>query len=257
MSLFQVSFFSKVLGKATMLSVIIPESDSREYAPIDRSIKHKTLYLLHGGTDDYSAWMRQTAIERYAKEYKIAVVMPDADLSYYTDMVQGRKYWTFISEEVPDFVRAHFPLSEKKEDNFVAGLSMGGYGSFKLALRKPEMFNAAASFSGCLCMDDMINYVPHREKEFKEIFGSLDVIKNSENDLRFLAEKAVKEGMDLPRLYQSCGTEDFLYKMNIEFKEFAEKNGLKVTYEEGKGSHEWSYWDRCIQRALEFFEIKK
>lgn len=257
MSLFQVSFFSKVLGKATMLSVIIPESESREYAPIDRSIKYPTLYLLHGGTDDHSAWMRQSSIERYAKEHKIAVVMPDADLSYYTDMVHGRKYWTFISEEVPDFVRAHFPLSEKREDNFVAGLSMGGYGSFKMALKKPEMFNAAASFSGTLCMDEMINYVPHREKEFKEIFGALDVIKDSENDLRYLIKKSVDEKVNLPRLYQFCGTEDFLYKMNQDFKKYADELGIDTNYEEAKGSHEWNYWDNCIQRALELFKIRK
>ena len=253
MALLQVNFFSKVLGKATQLQVIIPESSDREFKLLDPTVKYKTLYLLHGGTDDSTAWIRQTAIERYAREYNMAVVMPDADLSYYSDMVQGRKYWTFICEEVPNFVQAYFPLSDKREDNFVAGLSMGGYGSFKMAVYKPTQFAAAASFSGTLCVDDLIDYVPHRRKEFHEIWGNLDTIKGSENDLKYLYQNAINGGIKLPRLYQFCGTEDFLYKMNVDFKNTIEKMGIELHYEEATGTHDWAYWEDCIQKTFKLF----
>lgn len=253
MALLQVNFFSKVLGKATQLQVIIPESSDRDFKLLDPTVKYRTLYLLHGGTDDSTAWIRQTAIERYAKEYNMAVVMPDADLSYYSDMVQGRKYWTFISEEVPNFVQAYFPLSSEKEDNFIAGLSMGGYGSFKMAVCKPDQFKAAASFSGTLCADDLIKYVPHRRKEYMEIWGDLDTIKDSDNDLKYLFSQAIQSGVDLPELYQFCGTEDFLYEMNIDFKRTMNEIGINLYYEEAPGTHEWGYWENCIKKTFKLF----
>lgn len=99
---------------------------------------HPTLYLLHGLSDDDSIWLRRTSIERYVAQMGIAVVMPQVHRSFYTDMAAGGQYWTFISEELPALARSFFPLSAKREDNFVAGLSMGGYGALKLGLRKPE-----------------------------------------------------------------------------------------------------------------------
>ena len=84
------------------------------------------LYLLHGMSDDHSTWIRRTSVERYATQYGLALVMPNAHRSYYTDMACGLKYWTYVSEELPRLMHTFFKISDRREDTFVAGLSMGG-----------------------------------------------------------------------------------------------------------------------------------
>ena len=199
--------------------------------------------------------MRRTSIERYVAPLGLAVIMPAVHRSYYTDMVHGYKFWTFISEELPAIARSFFPLSDAREDNFVAGLSMGGYGAFKLALRCPDKFAAAASLSGALDVSWLTREVDKKE-EFKNIFGDLEKLSGSENDLFYLAEKLAKSDEPKPMLYQCCGTEDFLYEDNIRFRDWARELGLNLTYEEEPGTHEWGYWDKKIQRVLEWLPLR-
>lgn len=152
MAYMQCRFFSEVLGMTTSMSVILPEPGSAQTGKPGtvRTGPYPVLYLLHGMSDDDSVWMRRTSIERYVSSLGLVVVMPQAGLSFYTDMAEGNRYWTFISEELPRICRSFFPISDRREDTFAAGLSMGGYGAFKLALRKPDQFGAAASLSGAL-----------------------------------------------------------------------------------------------------------
>src|SRR5574339_546099 len=133
MILTEVHFFSEVLTLQSTLFVLLPQRSLSNTKKAPRK-QLRTLYLLHGRSDDHTAWQRQTSIERYVEGLDLAVVMPAVHLSYYTDMAHGGKYWQFISEEIPAFVRNTFSLSSARKDNFVAGLSMGGYGAFKLAL---------------------------------------------------------------------------------------------------------------------------
>src|SRR5215207_9246851 len=149
MILNEVRFFSETLGLMSTMHVLLPQRTMAE-AQRKRASKVRTLYLLHGHSDDHTSWQRWTSIERYAEGLNLAVVMPAVHLSFYNDMAHGGKYWQFISEEVPALVRDLFPLSSARRDNFVAGLSMGGYGAFKMALTHPERFAAAASLSGAL-----------------------------------------------------------------------------------------------------------
>jgi S-formylglutathione hydrolase FrmB len=215
------------------------------------------LYLLHGLSDDHTIWQRRTSIERYVSSLGIAVVMPNVSRSFYTDMVHGYPYWTFVSQELPEVVRGFFPISAKRDDNFVAGLSMGGYGAFKLALRCPEQFSYAASLSGAL---DIVGYAARtgvdREAEFHNIFGDPTAVQGSDNDLFTLANHLKAKGQYTPKLYQCCGTEDFLYEDNVAFKQHAEKLGLDLYYEEGPGNHEWGYWDRQIQSVLRWIALE-
>src|SRR4030095_9153077 len=141
MILSEVNFFPETLGLRSTMYVLLPQRTLTEMKS-KRTPKYRTLYLLHGHSDDHTAWMRVTSIERYVEGLNLAVVMPAVHLSFYTDMVHGGKYWQFISEEVPAIVRDMFPLSAERKDNFVAGLSMGGYGAFKLALTHPDRFAA-------------------------------------------------------------------------------------------------------------------
>src|SRR5919108_3091874 len=155
MILNEVKFFSEVLGFFTSMHVLLPQRTLAD-AKAKRTPKYRTLYLLHGYSDDHTAWQRWTSIERYVDGLELAVVMPAVHLSYYTDIAYGGKYWQFISEEVPAVVRDIFPLSSERKNNFVAGLSMGGYGAFKLALTHPERYAAAASLSGALDIGERV-----------------------------------------------------------------------------------------------------
>ncbi len=253
MALIHCHFFSQILGQMSTMSVIIPDPGPRVagVTPNTRPARYPTLYLLHGLSDDHTTWQRRTAIERYVEGLNLAVVMPAVQRSFYTDMVTGPRYWTFISEEVPAVARHFFPLSEDRNENYVAGLSMGGYGAFKLALTYPERYAAAASLSGAL---DVVRLAQAGhdagQRELQHIFGEAGALGDSPNDLFSLAAQAVAPGRSRPRLYQWCGTEDFLYADNVHFREHAESLGLAVTYEEGPGGHEWSCWDAQIQQVL-------
>jgi len=254
MALIQCEFFSEVLSLSSSMTVILPQATTTQIGMTGmvKAARHPTLYLLHGMSDDHTIWLRRTSIERYVASLGLAVVMPAAHRSFYTDMAQGYKYWTFLSEELPVLARSFFPLSEAREDNFVAGLSMGGYGAFKLALSYPDRYVAAASLSGALDVVTLFRNLqdPNLRAERTLIFGDLDAISNGRNDLFFLAEQVIRSGVIPPRLYQCCGTEDPLHTNNVQAREQFATLGLEVTYEEGPGEHEWGYWDRQIQRVL-------
>lgn len=253
MALITCSFKSGVLKLRTSINVILPEEEDSEF-PMDR--KYPTLYLLHGLSDDYTTWQRFTSIERYAGNHNLAVVMPEVHRSFYTNMKNGYPYWTFVSEEIPKLARSCFPLSEKREDNFVAGLSMGGYGAFKMALRQPERYAAGASLSGALNIESVLK-APESEVETGLIFGNVDTLRGTDQDIYHLAEKVAKSEGPKPKLYHCCGTDDMLYQDNIDFHEFSRDMDLDIVYEEGPGDHEWGYWDRKIQDVLDWLPLEE
>jgi len=244
MALFQCSFSSEALQISASMNVIIPQG--RKKRPL------QTLYLLHGLSDDHSIWCRRTSIERYADEYGIAVVMPAVNRSFYADMAYGAKYWTFVSEELPQLARSWFPLSDRREDSFAAGLSMGGYGAMKLGLTFPDRFAAVASLSGAVDVDRLV--AEGFASDIVNIVGDRRSIAGTELDLFALAKRVADQGGS-PRLYQCCGTEDFLYDDNVRFREHCRSLGLPLTYEEEPGSHEWGYWDSKIQKVLSWLPI--
>jgi len=244
LALMNVDFFSRTLHRNARMNVILPDDFAGKSEPL------KTLFLLHGMTDDQSIWQRRTSIERYADEWGIAVVMPDARLSWYTDTAVGERYFSFISEELVQLCRRMFPLlSHRREDTFAAGLSMGGYGAMKCALRHPETFCKAASLSGALDAFGVTQLDPPlgTAAYWEDIFGPGEQIPGSQNDLFALAEK-LKENR--PGIFMWCGTEDFLYNMNTAMRDHLTKLGYQLAYSEGPGDHQWKYWDREIQNAL-------
>ncbi|RPI94180.1 MAG: esterase family protein [Chloroflexi bacterium] len=253
MILTEVHFRSEVLTLQCTMCVLLPQRTLAD-ATNNHKPQYRTLYLLHGHSDDHTAWQRWTSIERYVEGLNLAVVMPAVNRSFYTDMVHGGKYWQFITEEVPTVARDLFPLSSAREDNFVAGLSMGGYGTFKIALTYPERYAAAASLSGAVDIREVVkgHGDPNDEAwhaQMRNIFGDLSKVPGSQHDLFTLAEKVAK-GPVKPRLYQCCGTEDFLYADNLRFRDAVRKLPLDLTYEEGPGEHVWAYWDKMIQNVL-------
>jgi S-formylglutathione hydrolase FrmB len=264
MALIRCNFFSEALGLNTSITVILPQETKRQIGMKVRTSrkKHPVLFLLHGLSDDSTIWLRRTSIERYVAPLGLAVVMPEAGRSFYTDMIHGLRYWTYISEELPGIARSFFPLSDRREDNFAAGLSMGGYGAFKLALSQPERFAAAASLSGALDMAESARHAagdPKQaewDRELRNIFGGPSKLKGGDNDLFHLAARLKRSGKPRPFLYQVCGTEDFLYEDNIRFRNFAQKLKLNLKYDEEPGEHEWGFWDKHIRNVLNWLPIR-
>ena len=262
MALIHCHFHSHVLDMACAMDVSLPQPapaspGAAAPAPAGERTLWPTLYLLHGLSDDHTIWQRRTNIERYAAPLNLAVVMPAVGRSFYTDTTYSHRYWTFLSEELPAVARSFFPLSPARKDNFVAGLSMGGYGALKLALRHPDRFAAAASLSGALDIAGRLGETEETIRlELEHIFGPLSKLAGTDNDLLHLAAKVAGSPGPRPALYQWCGTEDFLYPHNVRFRDHARRLGLDLTYEEGPGTHEWAHWDRQIQRVLEWLPIE-
>jgi S-formylglutathione hydrolase FrmB len=259
MILTQINFFSDVLTLRSTLNVILPQRKVSEQRQQPRPLL-RTLYLLHGYSDDQTAWQRWTSVERYVEGLNLAVVMPAAHNSFYTDMVHGGKYFTFLTEEVPAVLQDMFPLSQEREDTFVAGLSMGGYGALKMALSRPDLYAAAASLSGAVDMREVVKKHddpdnPTWLESMRNIFGDLESVPGSQHDLFTLAEQ-VSRAKIKPSLFQYCGTEDFLYADNLRFRDYVRTLPLELTYAEGTGDHTWGYWDMMIQKVLAWLPLK-
>ena len=261
MALLHVNFFSDVLGMCMNMDVILPQQTKNQIGMkgTRKDGKIPTLYLLHGMSDDHTIWQRRTSIERYVSEMGIAVIMPTTHLGWYTNTTYGLNYWTFISEELPMICRSFFAnLSERREDTFVAGLSMGGYGAFKLALGASDTFGAAASLSGALNARrrETDSHARTQRTFWEGIFGPLDQIKGSSNDLMTLAEQLIQSGKPLPKLFMWCGTEDFLLEENEMMYQYFKEMGVDVTYTKGPGGHQWECWDEQIQNILKWLPIR-
>ena len=250
MALLTVDFFSETLEMGTTLRVLLPEGATGHIGTPDTPLPPMpsglpVLYLLHGLSDDSTAWLRYTSIDRYVGERPMAVVMPQVARSFYADEAGGYPYWSYLCEELPAVVQRMFRVSDSREDTYVAGLSMGGYGALKWALRQPRRFAAAASLSGAL---DVVGLAKADERGplFRQVYG--DRGPGPDDDLLDLLGRA--DPAELPRLWVSCGTEDHLLGSNHLFVERAEQAGVELTTRFGPGEHEWGVWDSTIRDVL-------
>lgn len=263
MALLHVNFFSDVLQTCMNMDVILPQKTKRQIGMngVRKEGKYPVLYLLHGLNDDHTMWQRKTSVERYVNDLGIAVVMPDVHRSFYTDMANGNAYWTFLSEELPMACHEFFPnMSEAREDTFAAGLSMGGYGAFKLALRKPEQFAAAVSLSGVLNIVSEVKKWAETENSkqilFNSIFGEGKEVEGTEDDLLAVAKRLQKSGSPQPRLYAWCGKQDFLYTGNVYAAGRLKEMGYDITFLESDGDHRWDCWDAEIEKAINWLPVR-
>lgn len=262
MALVHIDFFSEVLRLSTSMTVILPQATTTQIGMRGAvtSGHHPTLYLLHGLSDDHTIWLRRTSIERYVAPLGLAVVMPQVHRSFYADEVHGGQYWTFLSEELPTLARQFFRLSDRRDDNFVAGLSMGGYGAMKWALREPHRFAAAASLSGALDLANLqaTGNIAGDPGLMPRVFGDSPVT-GTDNDLFALLDRAGTDGSsaDLPPLYVCCGTDDELIAHADKFEKACIRNQVPVTAEYGPGQHEWGYWDAEIRKILAWLPLPR
>lgn len=264
MAIIEVNFISKCLMRTVTFNAIIPvdkfgpQAENAEQKPL------KTLYLLHGIFGNYTDWVNGTRIQAWAEANDLAVIMPSGENRFYLDDEKsGELYGEFIGKELVEFTRKLFPLSDKREDTFIAGLSMGGYGAIRNGLKYAENFGCVIGLSAALVHDawkDADNSAPiftFRRSYYEAIFGEYDKVKGSDKDPKALLLKLKEEGRPVPKMYLCCGTEDGLVTANRDFRDFLNENGVDLTYVEGPGKHDWVFWDTYIKKVLDWLPLNR
>ena len=228
----------------TSLEAVLPDEGKLRDAPV--------VYLLHGLSDNCSGWSRYTSVERYARDHGAAVIMPEVQRSFYADMAMGLRYFTYVSQELPRLCARFFGLSDRREKNYVMGLSMGGYGALKCALTDPRQYAGCASFSAVTEIEARAARIddPLMCREFQAILGP-ELKAAPEVSLHALLAK--RKAARLPRFFITCGDQDALYPENCRFVQALEKKGASVRFEHWPGDHTWALWDRSVELALQFF----
>jgi S-formylglutathione hydrolase FrmB len=248
MALLRIDHVPETVKVNLPLNIIIPDPGKMGSVPV---AGRKVLYLLHGLSDDGSAWQRYTAIETIAGLYGLVVVMPSVGRSFYTDQPNGQGYFTYLTDELPRYLKQVFGLSPRREDTLIAGNSMGGYGAFKAAFLHPDLYSAAASLSGVLSLAFIHSYPNDpRRPEFEFLFGDVEKLAGSEHDPAAWLERAAARPSNLPRLYMACGRQDDLYPLNIQFHSACQALGIPVEDHEEDGFHDWFFWNTHIQHFL-------
>ncbi len=236
-----INYLSKSLEKASAFHVIFPE-DPKIRKP------WSVFYLLHGLSDDYTYWMRQSCIERYVADLPLAVVMPDGGRGWYTNAQVGDAYEDDLIKDVVGLVDRTFPVKAERAGRAIGGLSMGGFGAVKLGLKYPDMFASVTSHSGTLGLVRDVEKGEALSPEFKRIFG--EAPKDGPEDPFSIVQKL--RVRRIPSMRIDCGIEDPFLDQNRDFHEHLEKLNVPHEYVENPGTHEWSYWDLQVREALAF-----
>lgn len=255
MALLHVTFTSAALKRSVPMNVILPVDGLKP--AYDKPFK--TLYLLHGLLGSCCDWINGTRIKRWAEAKNLCVIMPSGDNCFYIPQENPHNdYGKFIGEELVQITRRMFPLSHKREDTFIAGLSMGGFGALRNGLKYNETFGWIAGLSNALHFFETPNPAL-LQTLFDEhcCFGDMQLAARSDKNPRVLAEKLAKEkDALLPHIYMACGTEDSLLPSNRLFRDCLLANGFDLTYEEFPGDHNWDFWDMTIQRVLDWLPLE-
>ena len=262
MAYLKIHFESQYLNGNTEVGIILPDRpknvDSKNFYKSGR--RYKVLWLLHGTFGDYSDWIRKSQIEIYAREKNLIVVMPsglNANYSNWSSGMMGYSMYDYITEELMPLVYSWFPASDKREDNYICGLSMGGGGALKYAVNHPKLFSAAAILSSA--PKNIIKTAKNPEfrdaNSIANAGGYEEYVNSEENIWKILGE--MKEFSVLPRLLFICGTKDpIAYERFLIFREYSKSIKLDATFEEAEGmGHEWRLWSSAMERIFEFFGV--
>lgn len=245
-------FYSKYLAHQTQICVALPEAYGK---PVQK--EYPLLYLLHGRGDDSTSWLRLSSVERFADEHRVAVVMPSAETSFYMDGIYGKRFFSYLTIELPAVVQQWFPVTSSPESTYIAGLSMGGYGALKIALSMPERFAGIGIFSAGIRPDLLPDFAPTPEENdilhenIRLAFGEPPM--KAENIPQELLRMRLQEGRKIPPILHYEGSEDMLYEMNRDFRVFAESLPIPYHYEEWPGEHNWVFWEEALRKLFEAF----
>ncbi|MEA4812605.1 MAG: alpha/beta hydrolase family protein [Anaerolineaceae bacterium] len=255
MTLIRIDHSPRSLQINVPLNIILPNPIWEEQRNLDSS-KMPVLFLLHGLSDDSSAWQRYTNIETLAWDMGFIVVMPSGGRSMYANMDNGQAYFDYIHCELPDFLDKTFKFDLSPQNCLIAGNSMGGMGAFKAAFLHPERYGAALSLSGSLIPD--LSMIPQDKAENRQLlhemdllYGGLEKVNGSVDDPKAWLAQAANHPGSMPALYSCCGTDDDLLQVNRIFRQACEALKIPLTYwEEEGGRHDWFFWQRNIEKWL-------
>ena len=255
MALIQVNYLSKALFREVPVNVILPvdrfDADTNRYLN-GKDRKYKTLYLLHGLLGNYTDWISQTRIQKWAEEKNLAVVMPSGDNAFYfNSRTPWNDYGTFIGEELVDVTRRMFPLSEKREDTFIAGLSMGGFGALRNGIVYSKNFSHVAGLSSAVHI-----FEDTSEEANIGLFDNLEDASKTNKNPWVAVEEMLSEKRPIPKFYMACGTKDDLMPANISFRNFLQEKGFEVTWDEDDYGHDWDFWDSQIKKVLDWLPLE-
>lgn len=237
-----LNFYSRELKMSTLVTVIAPDSVRIGQTPLSQ---RKCLYLLHGLSDDSTAVSRLTRAELYVQESGVVVIAPSAGRSMYCDNVLGQNYFAHVADEIPEYLELVMGLSRRRQDNYVAGVSMGGMGAARIALTYPERFAAVGLFSGLLDIKMLLPFVTEEQKrEFPFLLPAMEDSGTSPLNPIDLLDAQKQAGLEM---IVRCGMQDDLYMMSQAFYQKAKALGLPVAGIFEEGAHEWRLWDRYIE----------
>ena len=263
MALLQVNYVSRALMRTVTLHVVLPvDKFASEHAPYRPARAFPTLYLLHGLLGNYTDWVTGTRVQRWAEARDLAVVMPSGDNHFYVDQPGTHDlYGEFIGRELVEITRRMFPLSPRREDTFIGGLSMGGYGALRNGLKYHDTFGAVAALSTANIvarMDGFTDDAPNfnnRTSYLEGLFGPRAGIPGSDADLTALAHKLRGLPDEQPRIYLACGDADDLLGLNVQLRDELRDDGFAVTWRQAPGGHEWDFWDSQIRQVIDWLPL--
>lgn len=263
MATIKVDFLSKYLMRTVSFQAIIPVDNFTEANYNQEKASFKTLYLLHGIFGNDTDWISGTRIQAWANDYNLAVIMPAGENKFYLDNQYSGEMWgKFIGEELVTFTRKLFPLSTKRDDTFIAGLSMGGYGAIINGLRYHDTFGYLAALSPALILEDYyktgtfnVPLIPKDSHYMEFIFGLADKINESDNNYYNLIDELLSQNVTLPKIYLCIGKDDSLLKDVNKFSAYLLEKNIKHTYIIDEGGHEWYFWDKYIHEILKWLPL--
>lgn len=258
MGMIRCHFFSEVFQTHTDITLTLPETAARFRAEELRGkrVLYPVIYVLHGGAEESTMWMRMSRIEEYSKRYGFISVSINGMSSAYSDMVHGYKIFTFLTEELPQFVEAMFPASPCREDRYIAGFSMGGQGTLKAAFRCPEKYAAAMPLCGARDIVPLFQKWETMENgpdltAVRDALGPIGELRGSNSDLVYLAQQAAKAQGYKPRLLVACALNDYAAELTEQYHRMLEEIGMEHTYYQAPGIHDYYFVDHALQWALE------
>lgn len=266
MALIQLSFMSNALWRSVPVQVILPVDKWSSDGTLSAPKKFKTLYLFHGLMGSSVDWVTGTRIQRWAEERDLAVVMPSGDNSFYVDRPESNnRYGEFVGRELVEITRRMFPLSDRREDTFIGGLSMGGFGAMRNGLKYSDTFGSIVCLSGALHLFEDPNMMTADNafvRAERAIFGDFAGAKLDDRNPRVAMEKLLEKrladpAVELPGIYIACGTEDSLLKWNRLYRDLLIQKGFQVSYKEAPGVHNWDFWDTYILDALDWLPLSE
>jgi len=217
-----------------------------------REDKLQVLYLLHGGGGDYSDWITNTRLALFAEKHpSLLIVMPT--IKEFQSYRKDADYFKYVAEELPEYIGNLFPISKKREDTFIAGLSMGGYLSYRVAMLNPEKYACVGSFSSPL---DIVQDMIERHMGAKGYATPEALMGDPYREIRTIVDNNIKNNVNMPLTFQACGTEDMTYAINCSMREFFEERFTNHTYMEGPGVHNWYFWDEYVEKFLDWLPLK-